>query len=212
MVATDARRKEVYWAGYAVTHERGRRGVTEPAGALARHLPDEVRPGPGRRTRATALPGRARRSTAYPWTCRRRGWPTRRALARGRGRGAGERAAVPAPPRRRAASRSASAVKPAGGCAAGDALADIPPLLPLEAELFADDAVDGADVLGRARPADRARLRRRGGDGVGRGYAGWTTPARRPTCRPMAVAPGARGRGLGDAAAGGAARGGAAAR
>ena len=91
VVATDARRKEVYWATYDERRRAARRPGRRPAGRAGDRAPVV---GEGALLYPEAFPTPPGRPGPTP-----AGWPARR---RGAGRAARPRAALPAPPRRRA--------------------------------------------------------------------------------------------------------------
>ena len=171
LVATDARRKEVYWAPTRVARRPAPSAQAGPGGRPpGRGLPDDVR----------ALPTAGRGPVLYPDLFGRPLEPldvdagaarrSRRAPRRGAGADA-RRAALPAPPRRPHHRRAGPAVNdPAGRCAGPTS----PALVALEAELFPDDAWTRGVAGGPSwRPGRAATTSsREDADGAARGYAG----------------------------------------
>jgi tRNA threonylcarbamoyl adenosine modification protein YeaZ/ribosomal-protein-alanine acetyltransferase len=200
VVATDARRKEVYWARYAVTAGSVER-VTEPQVGRPADLPAEVR----------NLPVVGRGPLLYPAEFRRHGiprdvsagWLADLAVARlGRGEAVDER--EPYYLRRPDAVPSVSAASaPPGGVGGRMRLRemvwqDIPVLAGLDAQLFVGDAWDEPTWWAElaARPRRDYVVAVEGGQVVG--YAGLDHGPDVADVMAVAVAPGHQGRGLGD--------------
>ena len=169
LVATDARRKEVYWARYAAVADGAvgaDRARGRPAGRACRRRAARCRrPVAGRcstptcsRTRRWAEPARRRprRWLAAAWR------PRRLAAGPADCRSSRSTCAAPTPLHHRRARRSALvSVATARGAARRCAWTDLPALAALEQRALRRRRLDRADVVGRARRPPAARLRRR---------------------------------------------------
>lgn len=192
VVATDARRKEVYWARYADSRTR----LTDPAvdrpADIAEQVAGLLAVGAGALLYPDTFPGAPAGARV-----RRRPGPAGRREAGGGGGAARAPAAVPAPARRPGPQElqggHPDVTEPATAESAPAVLRemrwwDIDPVLRMERELFPEDAwsrgmfwSELAHARGPGRPGATWSPRRTPASSATRA---WSPPASRPTCRP----------------------------